>query len=429
MAAPDFTCQLKGLPFKASEQEIVDFLAIDPSTVMDITLNRQPDGRLSGDGTINFSTKESMDAACTKNRVTMEQYGRWIEIFPLKGPGSHQGGRGPKGARQWDAVVKVRGLPYKCSNHDIISFFEGMPIQEGGIVMMLSERGDCNGEGYVQFKDFTGANAALTKDRQNLQGRYIEIFKGCNNDFRKAIIHNKKYEAEQRGCSMNPYNQQMQMPSSYGNMPNQMGGMGQMGQMGGGAMKSNFNNNRSAPYQMPNQNGFQNQNSNFGQNQNAYGQNNSFNGGSQNNSFNNGNSGFGQTAGNSGFGGFPGANMGQQNGGGAPTPAPVPAVQSTPPPQPQNTQPPPQPQGNNPFPHIVGMNGVLPNVSNANIQEFFRPHKAIAVNNHGTGYCDVAFKTHQECVAAMDKNGGNLATGTISLVLKSQPAAPVATVW
>ena len=59
------------------------------------------------------------------------------------------------------------------------------------------------------------------------------------------------------------------------------------------------------------------------------------------------------------------------------------------------------------------------------IQNFFTPLKAIAINNHGTGLCEVAFKTHGECVEAMKKDNKECNGGFIRLELKS--SAPIKT--
>ena len=117
------------------------------------------------------------------------------------------------------------------------------------------------------------------------------------------------------------------------------------------------------------------------------------------------------------------------------------------------------PDDNCPFPHIVGVQGLEASVQNSQIQDFFRPVKAIAVNNHGNGYCDVAFKggrldpardplvmvkffflvfhfspvadtrtslprTHKEAEDAMAKKGSVLGSVAVELILKSKPPAP-----
>merc|ERR1712060_58912 len=74
----------------------------------------------------------------------------------------------------------------------------------------------------------------------------------------------------------------------------------------------------------------------------------------------------------------------------------------------------------NPFPHKVVLSNVEPNIQNSDLQEFFKPHKPIAVNNHLNGTCEVAFKNHQEASSAMVKNGGTLGNNKVGMVLGSK---------
>merc|ERR1712168_887968 len=52
----------------------------------------------------------------------------------------------------------------------------------------------------------------------------------------------------------------------------------------------------------------------------------------------------------------------------------------------------PKVRESNPFPHVVAMNNVAKLTSSQMIQNFFKPLKCHAINNHGTGLCEVAFK-------------------------------------
>ena len=73
-----------------------------------------------------------------------------------------------------------------------------------------------------------------------------------------------------------------------------------------------------------------------------------------------------------------------------------------------------------PFPHVVGIQGLPDNCLNSTIKEFFKPAKAIAINVLGNGFCDIAFKTHDDALQAMSKDRMNLDGKSINLTLKSQ---------
>jgi len=75
---------------------------------------------------------------------------------------------------------------------------------------------------------------------------------------------------------------------------------------------------------------------------------------------------------------------------------------------------------NSPFPHVVGVQGVEATMTNSQIQEFFKPSKAVAINMLGNGHCDVAFKTHQDALVAMEKDRSRLGRQEVNLTLKSE---------
>merc|ERR1711879_43151 len=80
-------------------------------------------------------------------------------------------------------------------------------------------------------------------------------------------------------------------------------------------------------------------------------------------------------------------------------------IEPTPPAQPA---PPPKPKPN-PFANIITLSSVAEGTTVKQIQTFFKPHRAIAVNNKkDDGTVDVAFKTRETCEAAMDKVGQDL---------------------
>jgi len=63
---------------------------------------------------------------------------------------------------------------------------------------------------------------------------------------------------------------------------------------------------------------------------------------------------------------------------------------------------------NSPYPHIITLSGVAAATKATEIQKFFKPHRAIAVNIRAGGMVDVAFKTHEVAEKAMEKMGGSL---------------------
>merc|ERR1712038_548842 len=73
-----------------------------------------------------------------------------------------------------------------------------------------------------------------------------------------------------------------------------------------------------------------------------------------------------------------------------------------------------------PFPHLVEIKNFPEHTTTQELQKFFLPNKAIALNQINSTYCQVAFKTHQEAESAMGKNATTLNGQTVSLRLISK---------
>merc|ERR1719247_1662245 len=97
--------------------------------------------------------------------------------------GSNMGGnmQGP------DAVVKMRGLPYKVTRNDVLDFFTGLAVPLHGVHLMFNEREQPTGEAYVEFSSAEDRERAMTKDRQHIGGRYVELFRVNRNEMIAAL--------------------------------------------------------------------------------------------------------------------------------------------------------------------------------------------------------------------------------------------------
>ena len=73
-----------------------------------------------------------------------------------------------------DSCVRVRGIPWQCSDHDIADFFRGLNIPSGGVALVLNETGRRSGEALVRFENCEHRNLALQRHRQHMGNRYIE---------------------------------------------------------------------------------------------------------------------------------------------------------------------------------------------------------------------------------------------------------------
>lgn len=95
------------------------------------------------------------------------------------GGGSYPGGgmRGGMGMRGGGGmyVIKMRGLPFRASEQDIAEWFSSVadPVD---VFIRLNHEGRPSGEAEVTFATEGEAKRALSKNKQNMQNRYIELF-------------------------------------------------------------------------------------------------------------------------------------------------------------------------------------------------------------------------------------------------------------
>ncbi|XP_006280929.2 heterogeneous nuclear ribonucleoprotein F isoform X1 [Capsella rubella] len=81
-------------------------------------------------------------------------------------------------------VVRLRGLPFNCSDFDIFKFFAGLDIVD---VLLVTKNGKFSGEAFVLFSGPMQVEIALQRDRQNMGRRYVEVFRCYKQDYYYAV--------------------------------------------------------------------------------------------------------------------------------------------------------------------------------------------------------------------------------------------------
>jgi len=81
-------------------------------------------------------------------------------------------------------VVRLRGLPFNCSESDICEFFAGLDVVDA---LLVHKQGRFSGEGFVLFRNPMQVDFALQRDRQNMGRRYIEVFRCKKQDYYNAV--------------------------------------------------------------------------------------------------------------------------------------------------------------------------------------------------------------------------------------------------
>jgi hypothetical protein len=74
-----------------------------------------------------------------------------------------------------------------CAGGD--SFFSGLAIPPHGVHIVCTYDGRASGEAYVEFINDEQMIAALKKNKELMNGRYIEVFPCQRRDFQYALTH------------------------------------------------------------------------------------------------------------------------------------------------------------------------------------------------------------------------------------------------
>jgi len=101
-----------------------------------------------------------------------------------KGPKKEEGyASGTTEGTEGCNIVRLKGLPYTCTNEDIGLFFEGMPIAENGITMLYHQQtGKSTGIAYVEFGSEEDKMKSLKRHGHVMGKRYVDVFQASKDD-------------------------------------------------------------------------------------------------------------------------------------------------------------------------------------------------------------------------------------------------------
>ncbi|KAJ8348377.1 hypothetical protein SKAU_G00269660 [Synaphobranchus kaupii] len=286
----DGLVRLRGLPFGCSKEEIVQFFSGLEIVPNGITLPVDFQGRSTGEAFVQFASQDIAEKALKKHKERIGH--RYIEIFkssraevrthyepPRKpmgmqrpGPydrpgggrgynsmgrggsfdrmrrGSYGGGEGVSDGRYGDGgssfqsttghCVHMRGLPYRATETDIYSFFS--PLNPVRVHIEIGPDGRVTGEADVEFATHEDAVAAMSKDKANMQHRYVELFLNSTSGG-----NNGSYGSQMMGAMAN---QSTYGPSSQQLSTGYSGGYSSQTGMGGYSDYSNQSGMNSSYY-------------------------------------------------------------------------------------------------------------------------------------------------------------------------------------
>ena len=141
---------------------------------------------------------------------------------------------------------KLRGLPFKATEDDIFAFFDGIKVgdfcvrmhsrwvdlvtdcaascQVIGIYICRDLSGHATGESFVEFQDVDMAQQAMGRNRELMEGRYIELF-ACS---KEEVMHQIQ-QASQAGRGNLVHRAGWRQPQMMAQQPPPRGGTDYMG--------------------------------------------------------------------------------------------------------------------------------------------------------------------------------------------------------
>ncbi|KAM6056252.1 heterogeneous nuclear ribonucleoprotein H isoform 12-T16 [Chlamydotis macqueenii] len=103
-----------------------------------------------------------------------DRFGREWTLFSA-GMSDHRYGDGTSTFQSTTGhCVHMRGLPYRATENDIYNFFS--PLNPVRVHIEIGPDGRVTGEADVEFATHEDAVAAMSKDKANMQHRYVELF-------------------------------------------------------------------------------------------------------------------------------------------------------------------------------------------------------------------------------------------------------------
>ncbi|KAL1464761.1 hypothetical protein WDU94_004379 [Cyamophila willieti] len=185
-----FVMNLRGLPFSASEDDILKFFegikVKSGRAGVHLLLGRE--GRPSGEAFVELENEEDCTEAEKKDREHIGS--RYIEVRRAKRSemdwALKRQGAVLSGSSVDQCCMRLQGLPYECKKEDVEKFLEGLEIVPNGITIPQDYAGRCTGVAFVQFVDKENAEKALLKHKEKIGHRYIEIYKTRLSEIRIA---------------------------------------------------------------------------------------------------------------------------------------------------------------------------------------------------------------------------------------------------
>ncbi|KAJ8870600.1 hypothetical protein PR048_029623, partial [Dryococelus australis] len=177
----------RGLPWQSSDQDIAKFFRGLNVAKGGVALCLSPQGRRNGEALVRFINQEHRDMALKRHKHHIGN--RYIEVYKATGEDfiNVAGGNNNEAqaflSRGGQVIIRMRGLPYDCTAKQVLDFFEAgensckVMDDEEGVLFVKKPDGRATGDAFVLFNQEEDAGKALSKHRELIGSRYIELFR------------------------------------------------------------------------------------------------------------------------------------------------------------------------------------------------------------------------------------------------------------
>lgn len=203
--------RMRGLPFGSREAEVIEFLRGIRVYNEDIVFLYDYEGKFTGEAYVQLHNEADFKEAISFNLSDLGS--RYIEVFETnenemaKAKASQFPEKREMKLEQdpaWShllqdsvGIIKMRGLPYSCTEEDIKEFFKGFPIVQDGIKRAV-HGGRPSGECFVVFEAKDSAFSALGLNMEKIGNRFIELFNSNVRELEIYLNHNFSQNAKDK---------------------------------------------------------------------------------------------------------------------------------------------------------------------------------------------------------------------------------------
>ncbi|XP_026477843.1 RNA-binding protein fusilli-like [Ctenocephalides felis] len=187
----------RGLPWQSSDRDIAKFFIGLNIIKGGVALCLSAQGRRNGEALVRFESQEHRDMALKRHKHHIGS--RYIEVYRATGEDflAVAGGASNEAqaflSRGAQVIVRMRGLPYDCTATQVLDFFSAgeqpCTVLDGaeGVLFVKKPDGRATGDAFVLFADESDAPKALSKHRELIGARYIELFRSTTAEVQQVL--------------------------------------------------------------------------------------------------------------------------------------------------------------------------------------------------------------------------------------------------